>query len=243
MGQLDDKIAIVTGGGTGIGAGIARIFADEGAKLVLASRNKERLEATADEIRAKGATVLVAPTDVVDEAQVVNLFEKTMAEFGRLDILVNNSGAFEGGLIDELSLESWRKVIEVNLTGPFLCTREAMKIMKRQKCGRIINLGSISAQMAREGMGSYTTSKHGLVGFTKSTALEGRPFGISAGCLHPGNVLVERRRLGKRAHDSEPMIEVADLAMAALTMAALPPNVNMLEAIVLPVEQPYLGRG
>lgn len=243
MGRLDHKIAIITGGGSGIGAGIARVFADEGAKVVLASRNREKLKATAHEIRAKGAEVLVAPTDVADEAQVVALFEKTLSECGGLDILVNNAGAFEGGLLEALSLESWRKVMEVNLTGPFLCTREAMKIMKRQKSGRIINIGSISAQMAREGMAPYTTTKHGLVGLTKTTALEGRPFGISAGCLHPGNVLVERRRTGKRAHDAEPMIDTADVASAALAMAALPPNANMLEVIILPVEQPYLGRG
>ncbi len=243
MGKLENQVAIVTGGGTGIGAGISRLFASEGAKLVIASRNRERLEATADEIKAKGGSSLVLPTDVTKEAQVISLFKRTMAEFGKLDILVNNSGAFDGGLIDELSMEAWQRVMDVNLTGPFLCTREAMKIMKRQRYGRIINIGSISAQMPRERMAAYTTTKHGLVGLTKTTALEGRAFGISAGCLHPGNVLVERRAAGKRSHDYEPMISVEDLAMTALTMAALPPNANMLEVILLPVEQPYIGRG
>ena len=241
MGQLEGKVAIVTGGGTGIGKGIARAFAREGARLVIAARRREPLEQTAEEL--KPAPVLVAPTDVTDEAQVKRLFEQTMAEFGRVDLLVNNSGAFDGGPLDELSLESWMKVMNVNLTGPFLCTREAMKIMKQQKGGRIINIGSISAQVPRPNSAPYTTTKHGLVGLTKTTALEGRPFGISAGCLHPGNVEVERRAAGDRPRDREAMMSQDDIAMAALAMAAMPPYANILESIVLPVEQLYVGRG
>jgi len=243
VGQLDGKITIITGAGTGIGKGMARAFAKEGATLVIASRKRENLEATAKELRPNGATVLVVPTDVTDEAQVVALFEQTMAEFGRLDILVNNSGAFDGGPLDELSLEAWMKVINVNLTGPFLCTREAMKIMKKQQGGRIINIGSISAQMPRMNSAPYTTSKHGLVGLTKTTALEGRAHGISASCLHPGNVVTERRAASEKPQDEEPMMTPDDLAIAAVAMAALPPYANMLESIVLPVEQLYVGRG
>ena len=129
MGQLEGKTAILTGAGTGIGKGIARAFAEEGAKLVIASRNRENLESTAAELRPHGNEVLVIPTDVTDEEQVVSLFEKTMNEIERLDILVSNSGVFDGGPFDELSLETWQKVIDVNLTGPFLCGREAMKIL------------------------------------------------------------------------------------------------------------------
>ena len=242
MGQLDGKIAIITGAGTGIGKGIARAYGREGARLVLAARNKENLEGTAEETRSGGADTLVAPTDVTDEAQVIALFERTMQEFGRVDILVNNSGVFDGGPLDELSLETWQKVIDVNLTGVFLCTREAMKIMKRQGGGRIINIGSISAQMPRMNSAPYATTNHALVGLTKSTALEGREFGVVASCLHPGNVVTERNS-NTIPRDGEPMMSADDVAMAALTMAALPPNVNMLEAIVLPVTQKYLGRG
>lgn len=243
MAQLADKVAIITGAGTGIGKGIAHAFAKEGAKLVLASRKRENLEATAAELAPTGATVVVTPTDVTQESEVVALFEKTMQEFGRLDILVNNSGTFDGGPLEELSLATWQKVVDVNLTGPFLCSREAMKIMKKQKGGRIINIGSISAQMPRLNSSPYTTTKHGLVGLTKTTALEGRPHGVAASCLHPGNVMTERRDASDTPQDQEPMMDRSEIAKAALAMASLDPNVNMLEAIVLPVEQLYVGRG
>jgi NAD(P)-dependent dehydrogenase (short-subunit alcohol dehydrogenase family) len=133
--------------------------------------------------------------------------------------------------------------MDVNLTGVFLCTREAMRIMKAQGGGRIINIGSISAQMPRMNSAPYSTTKHGLVGLTKSTALEGRDFGVVASILHPGNVLTELRDNSALAQNQEPMMSTDDIAMAALTMAALPLNVNMLESIVLPVEQKYIGRG
>ncbi|UCF92763.1 MAG: SDR family oxidoreductase [Desulfobacterales bacterium] len=243
MGQLDGKIVIITGAGTGIGKGIARAFAHEGAQLVIASRNAQKLDETAGEIRAQGGTVLVIPTDVTDETQVVALFAKTIQAFGRLDILVNNAGVFDGGPLEELSLQTWQKVLDVNLTGPFLCTREAMKIMKRQKGGRIINIGSISAQMPRLHSAPYTTAKHGLVGLTKTAALEGRDFGVVVSCLHPGNVATEYRQASSAAMDQEPMMTPAELAQTAVTIAALPGHVNMLEAIVLPVRQLYLGRG
>jgi NAD(P)-dependent dehydrogenase (short-subunit alcohol dehydrogenase family) len=243
MGQLDGKIAIITGAGTGIGKGIARAFAVEGARLALAARNQQHLEETAGELRARGGEALVAPTDVTDEAQVAALFERVLAEWGRLDILVNNAGVFDGGALEELALETWRKVLDVNLTGPFLCSREAMRIMKRQGGGRIINIGSISAQMPRLNSVPYTTTKHGLVGLTKAAALEGRAHGVVVCCLHPGNVATERRSGSNAPADQEPMMTPDELAQAALTMATLPPHVNMLEAIVLPTTQLYLGRG
>ena len=243
MGQLDGKIAIVTGAGTGIGKGIARAFAGEGATVVVASRNRENLDGTATELRPKGATVEVVPTDVTDEDQVIALFKTTMDRFGRVDILVNNSGALDGGPLDEMPLSTWQKVLNVNLTGVFLCSREAMKIMKAQGSGRIINIGSVSAQLPRMNSAPYTTSKHGLVGLTKATALEGREFGVVASCLHPGNVETESRASSTTPTNQEPMMSVDDIAQAALTMVALPPHVNMLESIVLPVQQPYLARG
>jgi NAD(P)-dependent dehydrogenase (short-subunit alcohol dehydrogenase family) len=243
MGKLDGQVALVTGGNKGIGKGIALGLAAEGAALVLVARGKDDLDRAAAEVKAMGNKVLALTADITDERQVEDIFLRIIDEFGRLDILVNNAGAFDGGPLDELSTEAWDKVIAVNLRAPFLCTRAAMRIMKRQKSGRIINIGSISAQRVRPHSAPYSASKHGLWGLTQVTALEGRPFGISCGCLHPGNVLVERRQNSPKTEDEEPMMTPAELAQAAVVMAALPPHVNMLEAIVLPVGQLYVGRG
>ena len=243
MGQLEGSVAIITGASTGIGKGIALAFAREGASLVLAARTRATLDEAAAEVAAAGAQVDVVPTDVTDEHQVAALFEAAVTRFGRVDILVNNAGVFDGGPVDELEPAIWRKVMEVNLTAPFLCTREAMRIMKRQGSGRILNIGSIAAQMPRMNSAAYTASKHGLVGLTKSTALEGRAFGVSASCLNPGNTLTERRADATAAMDREPMMSTGDFAKVVVTAAALPGNVNMLDVTVLPVEQPYLGRG
>ena len=247
MGQLDGKVAIVTGGGTGIGKGIARIFLKEGCSVVIAARNAERLNATAKELSQDGLPLEAISTDVTDVNQVKALFQKTMDRFGRLDILVNNSGAFGGGRIDELTDETWNRVLSTNVTGPFLCTREAFKIMKEAGGGRIINIGSIAVKRAREHSAPYTTSKAAVWALTQCTALDGREFGISASCLNPGNTLVERRGDGHPATGLdtgvEPMISVDDIARIALLMASLPPEANMLEAVVLPVKQKYIGRG
>jgi NAD(P)-dependent dehydrogenase (short-subunit alcohol dehydrogenase family) len=243
MGKLDGKVAIVTGGNRGIGAAIAEAFAREGCAVVLAARDEGRLAETASQLEAGGATVLAVPTDISDEEQVEALFARATERFGRLDILVNNAGAFDGGPLDELTLEAWEKVMAVNLRGPFLCTRAAFRIMKRQRSGRILNIASISAQRVRPHSAPYSTSKHGLWGLTQVTALEGRDYGIAASCLHPGNTRNERRSLGQTPQDQEPMMTCDELAETALLMASLPPHVNMLEAIVLPVEQLYVGRG
>lgn len=243
MGQLDGKVAIVTGGNRGIGKGIAKGLAAEGASLTIAARDAELLSETADEIRASGTKVLTVPTDVTDEDQIKALFEQAMGEYNRLDILVNNAGAFDGGPIHELSTEAWDKVIGVNLRAPFLCSREAMGIMIEQgEGGRIINVGSISAHRVRPRSAPYSASKFGIWGLTQVIALEGRPHGITASCLQPGNTYVER--IQNRPHPpTEPMMDVDDLAQAAVLMATLPPNINMLEATVLPVGQLYVGRG
>lgn len=242
MKKLADKVALVTGASQGIGQGIAKGLADEGASLILTARNAERLNQNAEELRQAGITVLTIPADVTDEAQVREVFRQTKEQFGKLDILINNAGIFDGGPVDELSVEAWDRVMATNLRGPFLCTREAMRMMKAQRSGRIINIGSISAQRVRPNSAAYSTSKHGLWGLTQVTALEGREFGITCGCLHPGNVEVETLADARRANQ-EPVMSPADIAQAAVTMAALPPNVNMLEAIVLPIGQPYIGRG
>lgn len=239
MGQLEGKIALITGASTGIGQGIARLFAQEGAHLVLAARTRSRLEAAAAELHSIGQRVLTVPTDVSKEAQVVALFEQTMATFGRLDILVNNAGIYAAAPLEEMSLETWQQVIDINLTGAFLCTREAMKIMKPQGGGRIINIGSIAAQMPRPHAAPYSCAKLALVALTKTTALEGRDFNVVASCLHPGNTATPQMEFTP----NEPMIAVEDIARTVLHMASLPLNANMLEAIVLPVAQAYLGRG
>jgi NAD(P)-dependent dehydrogenase (short-subunit alcohol dehydrogenase family) len=247
MGQLDGKIAIVTGGGTGIGKGIAKAFVDEGCTVVIAARDAARLEATAADLSSDGGTIVAIQTDVTNEEQMISLFARTMDQFGKLNILVNNSGAFDGGPIEELTMEKWQRVMDVNVTGPFLGSREAFKIMKPQGGGRIINIGSISAQRPRHSSSPYSTSKHAVWGLTQSLALEGREYGIAVSVLHPGNVLVERRSDGKsstgRDEGPEPLISTADMGKTALLMATLADDANLLEAIVLPLGQDYLGRG
>ncbi len=242
MGKLAGKVALVTGAGRGIGRGIARGLAREGASLVLAARSEGELTVTAEEVQTLGVEALIVTADVTNEAQVESLFGRLHEKFGRLDLLVNNAGAFDGGPLDELSTEAWDKVIAVNLRAPFLCTRAAMQRMKPQGGGRIINIGSISAQRVRPGSAPYSASKHGLWGLTQVTALEGREHGITCCCLHPGNIQVERR-LTDRVEDAEPMMTVDEIAEVAVLMATLPPHVEMLEAIVLPSQQLYVGRG
>jgi NAD(P)-dependent dehydrogenase (short-subunit alcohol dehydrogenase family) len=239
MRRLEGKIALITGANRGIGRGIAEAFAAEGAAMTLMARDAALLNETAESLKQGGANVLAVPADVTDEKQVQEVFRLAMDRFGRLDVLVNNAGTFAGyGPIDEVSVESWDQIIAVNLRGPFLCSREAFRIMKRQRGGRIINIGSIASQRVRPRSAAYSTTKHGLWGLTQVTALEGRDHGISCGVLNPGNVMVE-----KRAGDPEPMMSVEEIAMAAVAMAELPPHVSMLETTVLHIEQPFLGRG
>jgi NAD(P)-dependent dehydrogenase (short-subunit alcohol dehydrogenase family) len=237
--KLDGKTAVITGAGFGLGKGIAQTFAKEGAKLVLAGRNGQRLLDVADELRSQGGSVLSVPTDVRHEREVVALFDITRKEFGRLDILVNNAGLSDQTPLEQTSLERWQKIIDTNLTGPFLCTREALKIMKPQGGGRIINIGSISAQMPRPQFAAYSCSKMGLVALTKTTALEGRDCGIVASCIHPGNVNTAMMELTR----GEPAMEIDDVVKVVMTVATLPLSINMVETIVLPTTQPYLGRG
>jgi NAD(P)-dependent dehydrogenase (short-subunit alcohol dehydrogenase family) len=242
MNKLAGRVALITGAGRGLGRAIARGLADQGAKLLLTARSERELSEAADELRAGGATAVTLPGDITDPGHVEALFQRVLDQFGRLDVLVNNAGAFDGGPLDELSIDAWDKVIAVNLRAPFLCTREAMRIMKRQRSGRIINIGSISAQRVRPGSAPYSASKHGLWGLTQVTALEGREFGVTCCCLHPGNIHVERRHTEK-PEDAEPMMLPDEIAEVAVLMATLPPHVEMLEAVVLPHQQLYVGRG
>jgi NAD(P)-dependent dehydrogenase (short-subunit alcohol dehydrogenase family) len=243
MGQLIDRIALITGASTGIGKGIAIAYAAEGAKVVLAARSREKLEAVAGEIRSAGGTALVVPTNVTLEEDVIDLFRRTLEVFGRVDILVNCAGITNRSPTDELSLEAWKNVLDVNLNGAFLCSREALRIMKRQRSGRIINIGSISAKMPRPHTAPYTTSKFALEGLTRSLALDARDYGIAVSILHPGNTATPLWDGREDQARQEGIMSPTDLARVMVMIAALPPDVNMLESIVLPVSMPFLGRG
>ncbi len=244
MSKLSGKVAVVTGASRGIGKAIALAFAGEGATLILTARSEGTLaDVTKQATERSSAPAVAVAADVTDDAQVESLFARVKSEFGRIDLLVNNAGAFDGGPLDELSTEAWDRVINTNLRAPFLCTRAALRMMKPAKSGRIINIGSIAGQRSRVNSAPYTASKHGLWGLTQATALEGREYGVTCGALHPGNVAVERRQISGKTEDDEPMMSPDEIAEVALLMATLPPHVEMLEAIVLPHKQLYVGRG
>ena len=247
MGKLTGKNALVTGAGRGIGRGIALAFAHEGADLLISSRTRSELESVAAEVKELGVRVIVQEGDIGNESDVQAIFDCYQSEFDCLDLLVNNAGVIDGGPIDELTLEKWHATFSVNVDGLMMCTREAFKIMKAQAGGRIINIGSVASDRPREWSAPYTSSKHAVTGLTKSTALDGREYGISCGQLNPGNTWVERRADGRSASGkdmgAEPMVETVDMANAALFMATLPPEANVLEMTVIPNTMVYLGRG
>ena len=243
MPQLSNHVAVVTGANQGIGKAIAKILAQEGASLAICARNGEKLQQVAEEFRADGIEVLTQKCDVANESEVESFFAAVAERFGKVDILVNNAGAFDGGPLDTVSLDSWNNVIGACLTGSFLCSRAAFRMMKPRRSGRILNIGSISAQRPREGSSPYAAAKFGVWGLTQAIAIDGRPYGITCSCLHPGNVRVERRVDSGVESDEEPMMSTETIAKAALAMVTLPADVNFLEAIVLPRDQAYLARG
>ena len=247
------KIAIVTGAGTGIGRAVALALMREGYGVVLAGRREEKLAETATLGHATGAQSLSVPTDVSDPASVKALFAKTKAAFGRLDVLFNNAGIGAPAMpLEDLPLETWKKVVDTNLTGMFLCTQEAIRIMKAQspRGGRIINNGSISAHTPRPQAVAYTTTKHGVTGLTKQTALDCRGHDITCGQIDIGNAetpLTERMVAGVLQPDgsrrAEPRMNVDDVGKAVAYMAGLPLDTNVLFMTVMANLMPFVGRG
>ena len=238
--SLSDKVALVTGGGSGIGKAIAKALLAEGCKVIINSRNEEKLEQAKTEL---GSNVESMVCDVTDEGQVENTFSSIISNYDRCDILINNAGMAAKAKAHEMKYETWKKVINVNLNGAFLCAREAMKIMIKQKSGRIINIGSISGQMSRPENAAYTASKFGLEGLTRALALEGRDHGIAVSILHPGNVGTDIWKGREEIAEREGLIPLEDIGKLAITMLSMSPNVNILGSVILPITQPYLGRG
>jgi NAD(P)-dependent dehydrogenase (short-subunit alcohol dehydrogenase family) len=247
------KVAIVTGAGTGVGKAVAIAFLKEGYQVALAGRRKELLEQAVAEVGTTGAQALVVPTDVRDPASVRALFAQTKEAFGRLDVLFNNAGTSAGGtLLEDLSYEQWQAVVDTNLTGVFLCTQEAFKIMKNQepRGGRIINNGSVSAYAPRPNSAPYTATKHAITGLTKSTALDGRKYDIACGQIDIGNALTEMTsRMVQGVPQAngtiapEPVMDVQHVANAVLYMASLPLDANVLFMTVMATKMPLVGRG
>ena len=247
------NIAMVTGAGTGIGRGVALRFFEDGYSVVLAGRRREPLEVTAQLAGADDARTLIVPTDVGDAASVENLFEETEKKFGRLDVLFNNAGRGNPPVpIDELPVETWQSVVDANLTGVFLCTRQAFRLMKKQDPmgGRIINNGSVSAHAPRPNSSPYTATKHGVTGLTKSASLDGRPFNIVCGQIDIGNADSEMTagmpKGVPQANGSiapEPRMAVSDVAAAVSYMAALPLDANVQFMTVMATKMPLVGRG
>ena len=252
MGSMT-KVAIVTGGGTGIGRAVALALAGEGYAVVVAGRRKEPLEAVAAEGSKLGATILGVPTDVSDAKSVRALFERTVATFGRLDLLFNNAGASAPPLpLEDLTFEQWKTVVDVNLTGAFLCTQEAIKVMKNQqpRGGRIVNNGSISAHAPRPNSAPYTATKHAITGLTRSTSLDGRKYDIACGQIDIGNAATEMTQGMVRGVPQangeiavEPRMELEHVARAVLYMAGLPLEANVQFMTVMATKMPFIGRG
>jgi len=247
------RVALITGAGSGIGRAVALKLQGAGYNVVLVGRREAELEKTAAEASSGGGSFLVLPADVTDEAAVKAVFDQTLARFGRLDLLFNNAGTFAKGVpLDELSLEEWQRVVGVNLTGPFLCAREAIRIMKTQtpKGGRIINNGSISAQAPRPFSAPYTATKHALTGLTKSISLDGRAHNIACSQIDIGNAATDftkKMAVGVPQADgsvrSEPRIDVAHVADAVLYIANLPLEANVQFMNVMATAMPFIGRG
>jgi NAD(P)-dependent dehydrogenase (short-subunit alcohol dehydrogenase family) len=249
-----NKVAIITGAGSGVGRAVAIAFLKDGYRTVLAGRRADALEETIKLSGAPAEQALAVPTDVTDQASVQALFAATKAKFGRLDVLFNNAGVNAPGgiMLEDLSLADWQKVVDTNLTGPFLCTQEAFKLMKDQepRGGRIINNGSISAYAPRPNSVAYTATKHAISGLTRTASLDGRKYDIAVGQVDIGNALTEmaqRMTQGVPQADGsikvEQVMDVTHVATSVLHMASLPIEANVLFMNIMASKMPFVGRG
>jgi NAD(P)-dependent dehydrogenase (short-subunit alcohol dehydrogenase family) len=247
------KVALVTGAGSGIGRATSLALVREGYSVVLSGRRPAALAETADQAGADRSRAVAVPADVADPASVRELFEAIRRTHGRLDLLFNNAGTGAPPVpLEELTVEQWRRVVDVNLTGPFLCTQEAFRLMKSQapRGGRIINNGSISAHAPRPNSAPYTATKHAITGLTRSTALDGRTHDIACGQIDIGNAdtdMATKMKAGiLQAHGAiavEPTMDVEAVARAVVYMASLPLDANVLFMTVMATKMPFVGRG
>jgi len=238
--SLSGQVALVTGGGTGIGKAIAQAMHAEGAKIIIVGRKEAVLKEAQTEL---GSDVEIMVCDVTQEDQVEKVYDNIMSNHGRIDILINNAGMAAKAKSYEMSYDMWKKVVDVNLNGAFLCARAAMKIMVNQKSGRIINIGSISGQMSRPENAPYTATKFAIEGLTRAFALDGRDHGVAVSVIHPGNAATNIWKGREEVSEREGLIPLEDLGKLAVTMLTMSPNVNILGSVILPITQPYLGRG
>ena len=253
MDNATAKVAVVTGAGTGIGRAAALALLGAGWSVGLVGRRAEPLQATADLAGEAGPRTLIVPTDVADPTAVQDLFQAVAMRFGRLDLLFNNAGTGAPPVpLEELPFEAWKRVVDVNLTGAFLCTQAAIRIMKDQqpRGGRIINNGSISAHVPRPRSVAYTATKHAITGLTRSTALDGRAYDIACGQIDIGNAATEMTRAMSRgvmqadgSTAPEPTMDVQAVADAVLYMASLPLEANVQFMTVMATKMPFIGRG
>ena len=248
-----NRVAVVTGGGTGIGKASALALLRDGYRVVITGRRKEMLDKAIADAGADGERATAIVADVSDPASVRDLFAQVKQKFGRLDVLFNNAGVNAPGvLLEDLTVEQWKQVVDINLTGPFLCTQEAIRIMKAQdpRGGRIINNGSISAHAPRPNSVAYTATKHAITGLTKSTSLDGRKYDIACGQIDIGNAMTElAARMAQGVPQAngeiavEAMMDVSYVGEAVVHMANLPIDVNVQFMTIMATKMPFVGRG
>jgi len=239
---LQGRVALVTGASSGIGQACAVAFAEKGAKVVLAARRIDRLEALVAQIEAMGGEALAVATDVTDETAVQNLFDRAVERFGTVDVLINNAGVADSTAIYDMPLELWEKVIGTNLTSAFLCSRAAFRVMKGNRRGRILNIGSISARVPRANSPAYAASKWGLDGLTRSLAIDGREFNVAASIFHPGIVATEIAPGAVKLPENF-AASPEDIAGVIVHMCDIPDHLNFYEGMVVQIDLPFLGRG